>query len=142
MERAADLSPRDPQIGNWESRIGLAYLVQSRIDDAILWLEKARVAAPELPWVHLRLAAAYGLKGETTRRHGNRRGAADGPSWSRFEHRPVEVWTLAADEHPCALRNHLLRWPTQGRGARRIIAAASALTWLTAVFPASRSSVC
>jgi hypothetical protein len=47
--------------------IGLLYLVQSRIDDAILWLEKARAAAPELPWVHLRLASAYGLKGETER---------------------------------------------------------------------------
>jgi adenylate cyclase len=67
MERAVRLSPRDPQIGNWESRIGLAYLVQYRIDDAVLWLEKARVAAPELPWVHLRLASAYGLKGETER---------------------------------------------------------------------------
>jgi hypothetical protein len=41
--------------------------VQSRIDDAIFWLEKARVAAPDLPWVHLRLASAYGLKGETQR---------------------------------------------------------------------------
>ena len=67
MERATDLSPRDPQIGNWDSRIGLVYLVQSRIDDAVLWLEKAREAAPELPWVHLRLAAAYGMNGDTTR---------------------------------------------------------------------------
>jgi TolB-like protein/DNA-binding winged helix-turn-helix (wHTH) protein/Flp pilus assembly protein TadD len=67
MERAADLSPRDPQIGNWDSRIGLTYLVQSRLNDAVLWLEKARGAAPELPWVHLRLAAAYGLQGEIDR---------------------------------------------------------------------------
>jgi TolB-like protein/DNA-binding winged helix-turn-helix (wHTH) protein/Tfp pilus assembly protein PilF len=65
MERAADLSPRDPQIGNWDSRIGLVYLVQSRTNEATLWLEKSRGAAPELPWVHLRLAAAYGLKGDT-----------------------------------------------------------------------------
>jgi TolB-like protein/DNA-binding winged helix-turn-helix (wHTH) protein len=67
MERAADLSPRDPQIGNWDSRIGLVYLAQSHIDEAIRWLEKARIAAPELPWVHLRLASVYGLKGETER---------------------------------------------------------------------------
>ena len=67
MERAADLSPRDPQIGNWDSRIGLAFLVQSRIDDAVHWLEKARGAAPELSWVHLRLASAYGLQGEIER---------------------------------------------------------------------------
>jgi len=31
------------------------------------WLEKARSAVPELPWVHLLLASAYGLKGETER---------------------------------------------------------------------------
>jgi tetratricopeptide (TPR) repeat protein len=67
MERAVQLSPRDPQIGNWDSRIGLAYLVQLRIDDAVLRLERARLAAPELPWVHLRLAAAYGLKGDPER---------------------------------------------------------------------------
>jgi hypothetical protein len=43
------------------------YLAQSHIDEAIRWLEKARIAAPELPWVHLRLASVYGLKGETER---------------------------------------------------------------------------
>ena len=42
--------------------------MQSRVDDAILWLEKARVSgATDLPWVHLRLASAYSLKGETKR---------------------------------------------------------------------------
>ena len=81
MERAADLSPRDPQIGNWDSRIGLVYLVQSRIDDAVLWLEKARGAAPELPWVHLRLAAAYGVKGDTAH------AAAELSEAQRTEHR-------------------------------------------------------
>jgi hypothetical protein len=57
------------------------YLVQSRIDDAILWLEKARVAAPELPWAHLRLAAAYGLKGDTAH------AAAELAEARRTEHR-------------------------------------------------------
>jgi hypothetical protein len=32
-----------------------------------VWLEKARSAVPELPFVHALLASAYGLKGETER---------------------------------------------------------------------------
>ena len=88
MERAADLSPRDPQTGNWDSRIGLVYLVQSRTDDAILWLERARGAAPELPWVHLRLAAAYGLKGDAAH------AAAELSEAHRTEHRGHD-WSIA-----------------------------------------------
>jgi predicted Zn-dependent protease len=43
------------------------HLLQSRTDEAILWLEKARNAVPELPFVHGLLASAYGLNGETER---------------------------------------------------------------------------
>jgi hypothetical protein len=39
-------------------------LLQSRTDEAILWLEKARSANPAIPYVHLYLASAYALKGE------------------------------------------------------------------------------
>ncbi|HZZ21398.1 MAG TPA: tetratricopeptide repeat protein, partial [Roseiarcus sp.] len=45
--------------------IGLAHLLQSRTDEAIIWLEKARSANPEHPAPHARLASAYALKGET-----------------------------------------------------------------------------
>ena len=41
------------------------HLLQSRIEDAILWQEKARVAMPERPDVHANLASAYALHGET-----------------------------------------------------------------------------
>jgi hypothetical protein len=41
------------------------YLLQSRIDEAISWLERARNALPGIP--HLYLVAAYALKGETER---------------------------------------------------------------------------
>ena len=41
--------------------------MQSRTDEAILWLEKARNANPEHPGPHIRLAAAYGLEGEPER---------------------------------------------------------------------------
>jgi hypothetical protein len=42
-------------------------LLQSRIDEAIGWFEKARNAAPAHPPVRALLASAYGLKGETER---------------------------------------------------------------------------
>jgi len=66
-EEAIRRSPRDPGIGNWYDRIGRIHLLQSRIDEAILWLEKARSANSEHPNVHVDLAAAYALKGETER---------------------------------------------------------------------------
>jgi tetratricopeptide (TPR) repeat protein len=59
------LSPRDPGIANWYWRIGEAQLLESHIDEAILWLEKARRANPALRFVHGYLAAAYALKGAT-----------------------------------------------------------------------------
>jgi adenylate cyclase len=59
QERAIRLSPRDAYLGIWYYRIGLAHLVQSRTDEAILWLEKARSANPALAAVHAYLASAY-----------------------------------------------------------------------------------
>jgi TolB-like protein/predicted Zn-dependent protease len=67
LEQAIRLSPRDPQIGNWYFRIGEAHLLQSRIDDAILWLEKSQRALPAWPWARAYLASAYGLKGDGER---------------------------------------------------------------------------
>jgi TolB-like protein len=65
QEQAIRLSPRDPGIANWYFRIGEAHLLQSHIDEAILWLEKSRGSNAEPPYVHAFLAAAYALKGET-----------------------------------------------------------------------------
>jgi TolB-like protein/DNA-binding winged helix-turn-helix (wHTH) protein/Flp pilus assembly protein TadD len=67
VEQAIRLSPRDSLIGVWFGRIGLAHLLQSHIDEAIYWLEKARSADPGLPYVHSRLAAAHALDGDTGR---------------------------------------------------------------------------
>lgn len=39
--------------------------MQSRNNEAIVWLEKARRANPQLPGVHAMLASAYALNGET-----------------------------------------------------------------------------
>jgi adenylate cyclase len=65
LEQAIRLSPRDPFIGTWYNRIGTVHLLQSRIDDAILWFEKARAANPALSSVRSNLASAYALKGES-----------------------------------------------------------------------------
>jgi adenylate cyclase len=66
-EQAIRLSPRDPVLGVTCWRIGSAHLLQSRIDEAIMWFEKARSDEAGLPYVHAYLASAYALKGETAR---------------------------------------------------------------------------
>jgi TolB-like protein/class 3 adenylate cyclase/Flp pilus assembly protein TadD len=66
-ERAIRLSPRDPDIGYWYGTIGIAHLLQSRIDEAVVWFEKARSALPRFPGLRTFLASAYALKGETER---------------------------------------------------------------------------
>src|SRR5215831_1512694 len=67
IERAIRLSPRDPSIDIWYMQIGAVLLVQSRTDEAILWLEKARGANPAAPLTQGYLASAYALKGEMGR---------------------------------------------------------------------------
>jgi TolB-like protein/cytochrome c-type biogenesis protein CcmH/NrfG len=66
-EQAIRLSPRDPSIWIWYFRIGEGHLLQSQIDDAVSWLEKARSANPAPGFVRAYLASAYALKGETER---------------------------------------------------------------------------
>jgi TolB-like protein len=67
LEQIIRLSPRDPYIGSCYSRIGAGHLLQSRIEEAIVWLEKARAVIPFRPFPRICLAAAYGLKGDTER---------------------------------------------------------------------------
>ena len=66
-EQAIRISPRDPFVGTLYGRIGHARLLQSRTEEAIAWFEKALIARPigRLKIVHLFLASAYALKGET-----------------------------------------------------------------------------
>jgi TolB-like protein/Flp pilus assembly protein TadD len=66
-EQAIRISPRDPSISIWYFRIGVAHLLQSHIDEAIVWFEKARSANSELPYAHSHLASACALNGETER---------------------------------------------------------------------------
>jgi adenylate cyclase len=67
QEQALRLSPRDPLISNMYGRIGIAYLLQSRTDEAIVWLEKARDANPSRSFPYAGLASAHALKGEIER---------------------------------------------------------------------------
>jgi adenylate cyclase len=67
VEQAIRLSPRDARLGVWCLLIGTTHLLQSRTDEAIAWLEKARTASPAHPGARRTVAAAYGLIGETER---------------------------------------------------------------------------
>jgi tetratricopeptide (TPR) repeat protein len=64
---AIRLSPRDPNIGMMYFQIGRIHLLQACIDEAIIWLEKARSATPAFSGIRAWLASAYALKGETER---------------------------------------------------------------------------
>ena len=66
-ERAIRLSPREGQIGVWYGAVGLVHLLQSRTDEAVTWLERARNRAPIHSAFRSHLAAAYALNGETER---------------------------------------------------------------------------
>jgi adenylate cyclase len=58
VEQALRRSPRDPGIAYWYQLIGMVHLLQSRIKEAIGWLEKGRSAAPANPLHHGLLAAS------------------------------------------------------------------------------------
>jgi len=66
-EQAIRLSPRDPFIGILYYRIGVVHLLQSHVEEAIVWLEKARVANPARADLNAWLASAYALRGEAKR---------------------------------------------------------------------------
>ena len=66
-EQAIRLSPHDPDIGWRYLAIGTVHLLESRIDEAIVWLEKACSATPAAPVFRGRLASAYALRGKTER---------------------------------------------------------------------------
>jgi adenylate cyclase len=64
-EQAVRLGPRDPYVFNRYLVIGKVHLLQSRFEEAIVWLERARIGNPASPWPYLWLASAYALRGET-----------------------------------------------------------------------------
>jgi len=64
MEQAIRLSPRDPYIYSRYLVIGQVHSLQSRTEEAIVWLERARTANSGIEFPHAWLASAYALKGD------------------------------------------------------------------------------
>ena len=60
-------APHDPNIGLRYFLIGTVRLLQSRTDEAIIWLEKARSAMPASPLNHRWLASAMLSKAKANR---------------------------------------------------------------------------
>jgi tetratricopeptide (TPR) repeat protein len=58
VEQAIRISPRDPQLGIWYMQIGQVHLLQSRTDEAIIWLERARNHTPAIGEPTARLRSA------------------------------------------------------------------------------------
>jgi tetratricopeptide (TPR) repeat protein len=118
LEQAIRLSPRDPHLGYCYSLIGAANLLQLHSDEAIVWLEKARSAAPAVPFDRSRLAAAYALRGETGRAATElaeaRRLAVDGrfASIGRLRAFPGPWWGT-----PGFVGSHVFHRAAQGRDA-------------------------
>jgi tetratricopeptide (TPR) repeat protein len=66
-EQAIRLSPRDHELGVWCQQIAWVHVLQSRIGEAIVWLERASGHAPAHPAIRALLASAYALNGEVER---------------------------------------------------------------------------
>jgi tetratricopeptide (TPR) repeat protein len=95
------LSPHDPNIWFPYYQIGRTRLLQSRIDEAIGWFERARNANPAYPATRVYLASAYGLKGETERAaaelaEARRLGAAYSTSIARAKKTPMGLPKIRA----------------------------------------------
>jgi tetratricopeptide (TPR) repeat protein len=66
-EHAIRLSPRDPSVALCYELIGRVHLLRWRMDEAILWFEKACRANQAMPHLHSFLASACAHNGETER---------------------------------------------------------------------------
>jgi tetratricopeptide (TPR) repeat protein len=111
VQQAIRLSRRDPDLGFWYNLIGLTDLLQSRTDEAIVWLEKARTANPGHPFTRGHLAAAYGIKGETERAAAElaktRRLRVDPDQLSSIAHMRGGPRKFHGAESPDVARSHL-----------------------------------
>jgi TolB-like protein/Flp pilus assembly protein TadD len=62
VQRAMHLNPRDPNIADHFMVLGIAEALLGRSDEAITSLQRANAANPQLWYVHMDLAAAYGMQ--------------------------------------------------------------------------------
>jgi adenylate cyclase len=77
-EQAIRLNPRDPNVFIRYLVIGQVHLLQSRTEEAVVWLERARTGNPRSPGPYPWLASAYALKGDLDR------AAAELAEWRRL----------------------------------------------------------
>lgn len=125
-EQAIRLSPGDPDILIWCQRIGEAYLVKSRLDEAIFWLERgatpirhSRPIMPGSPPLMLSGEIPNGLSFELTEA---RRLSGDDPIRALPACRPPNI--LRCRPSVCFSRL-LFHRAAQGRVAGRMTAGAS-----------------
>jgi predicted negative regulator of RcsB-dependent stress response len=100
----------------------MVHLLQSRLDEAIVWFEKSSNRA--LSHLHCRLASAYALKGETERATA---GLAEAQRLSHDDRYSSIARFKVSDyqavpENPNLAGSHLQRGPTQGWNARKLTA--------------------
>jgi tetratricopeptide (TPR) repeat protein len=117
-EQAIRLSPRDLYVFNRYLVIGEVHLLQSRTEEAIVWLERARAANPGSVFPRAWLASAYALKGdvdhainELTEAH--RLGSSGGD----YSIKRMRGALLGDAGYPCPTRSHFFRRPAQGGDA-------------------------
>jgi TolB-like protein len=67
VEQAVRICSGGSFTASWDLDIARVHLMQSHTNEAIVWLEKARSAGPQLPSTHAWLAAASALNGEIGR---------------------------------------------------------------------------
>ena len=129
QELAIRLSPRDPRLPVWFWRIGMVHLLQSRMDEAIIWLERARSSNPRMPGPHAWLASAYALIGDRIVPSKNLlRRAGSAPIGDIIVSRFYSLAGLGI-RNSGSDRGDLFRRPSQGRRARRRVITLSR-SWL------------
>jgi hypothetical protein len=116
------VSPRDPPIGFSYFLIRNVHLLQSRIDEAIAWFEKARRTAAAAPvFSQPSRCCLRPQRGDRTRRHGTRRRPEAERRRSLLEHRTPEGRRIFRSAEGWRLvRSQLFRRPAQGRDARGV----------------------
>jgi tetratricopeptide (TPR) repeat protein len=118
VQRAIRLSPRDPERGVWYQQIGRVHLLQSRTDEAISWLGRARNHTPAHSGFRADLASAYALNSETERAAAELAEARRLSSDDRYSSLArLRRGVLGRACYPNAIRSHVFRRPAQGRNA-------------------------
>ena len=96
-EQAIRLSPRDPQLGNWQFDIGYAHWFIGDETQAVQWLLRARTANPQLPTVPIVLCGVYALQGRLAAARTELRLAQERAPWLTSV---AQLRAIIPGEHP------------------------------------------